>query len=111
MSTKTQKRKAVAVAGAVVGVGAVIAGAVAMSKQKNQKKVCDAMTKAKEMVDKYSKDAQNKTESLKDTAMMAGAKVHKNFFKGKKNLKKVASSVLEKVEKVTKVAKKEVKKI
>lgn len=91
---KNKKEKAMAtVAGMVVGAGAVIASAVAMSDKKNQKKVDEVMSKTKAVVDRYSEQIEDKVEF------------------GKKNLRKFTNTAIKTVEKATKVAKKGARKI
>lgn len=80
-----------AVAGIVVGAGAAIAGAVALSDKKNQKKVNEVLSKAKGMIKEYS----NNVEEQKA--------------KGKEDVKNVANKVIKSAEQVTKAGKKEVK--
>jgi len=111
MLSKNKKSRAMAVAGAVVGAGAVIAGAMAMSNKKNQRTVKKVMAKARDMVDKYSSDMQDRAGDMKVMAMDAHSKMKKHLFTGRKDLKKVATSAIKAAEKVTKVAKKGVKKI
>lgn len=82
-----------AVAGAVVGAGAVIAGAVALADKKNQGKVKEALNNAKDFVDKYAKKTQAEVEE------------------GKTKIKKVANQAIKSAEKATKVAKMKVRKI
>lgn len=94
MTFKNMKGKAMAaVAGAVVGAGAVIAGAVALSDEKNQKKIDNAMSKARGMVGKYSSEMKDKVE------------------RDKGKIRKFAGKAIKTAEKVTKVAKKGVQKI
>lgn len=88
-----KKHVLAAVAGAVVGAGAVIASVIAMKDKKNQAKVRDFVSGAKELVEKNKKEA---SDQLNDS---------------KESLKKVASRAIKTAEKVTKSAKKEVKKI
>lgn len=80
-----------AVAGVVVGAGAVIAGAIALNDKANQKKVANIVTKAKDMVKDYGQDINEQKEQ------------------GKVKVKKVANKVIKSAEQVTKSAKKEVK--
>lgn len=82
-----------AVAGAVVGAGAVIAGAVAMNDKNNQRKVNDVLQKAKVVVNGYVDQVEDQKE------------------KGKKDIKNVANKAINTAEQVTKAVKKEVKKL
>jgi uncharacterized membrane-anchored protein YhcB (DUF1043 family) len=91
--TKSKLMTAAKVAGAVVGAGAVIAGAVAMSKKKNQRKVKATIAKTKKMVEGYSQQVQAKVDEKRG------------------ELKKAATSAIAASEMVTKIAKKGVKKI
>lgn len=79
--------------GAVVGAGAVIAGAVALSDKGNRKTINDAFSKAKSRMDGYLGNVQKETN------------------KEKTKMKKVANKVINSAEKVTVKAKQEVKKI
>lgn len=53
-----------AVAGAVVGAGAVIAGAVALADKKNQGKVKEALNKAINSAEKVTKEAKMKVRKI-----------------------------------------------
>ena len=93
-----------AVAGVVVGAGAVIAGAVALSDKKNQNKVSAAIAKGQ----KIAKDYVNKVNQRVDkTEQVVESKVEQ----GKNTIKKVAGKVIKSAEKATKAAKQEVRKI
>ena len=93
MVNENKKKVFAAVAGAVVGAGAVLAGAIAMSNKTNQKKVGEVLTKAKGVLKGY------------------GEEVREQKVKSKENIKKVANKAIKSAELVTKAAKKEVKKI
>ncbi len=82
-----------AVAGAVVGAGAVIASVIAMKDKGNQKKVKDLISTAKEAIQEYKAEVKDKTD------------------KSKENIKNMASDAIKTAEKVTKSAKKEIKKL
>ncbi|MBP9669797.1 hypothetical protein KBD75_00135 [Candidatus Woesebacteria bacterium] len=82
-----------AVAGVVVGAGAVIAGAVALADKKNQDKVKEVLSKGKEVVKDYVKTANKQVD------------------KGRNVAKAVASKAVKTAEKATKAAKQEVRKI
>lgn len=68
--------------GAVVGAGAVIAGAVAMNNKKNQQKVGELLAKAKGIVKDYGEEVEEQKE------------------KGKETIKKVAVKALKEVKKI-----------
>lgn len=93
MASGNKKSVLAAVAGAVVGAGAVIASVIAMKDKGNQKKVKELLTSAKATVQGYKNEATNQVAE------------------SKKNIKKMANQAIEKAEKVTKSAKKELKKI
>lgn len=93
MQNGNKKNVLAAVAGAVVGAGAVIASVIAMKDKGNQKKVNDLMSNAKDAVRSYKKEAANQVDD------------------GRATIKKVANQAIDKAEKVTKSAKKEVRKI
>lgn len=85
-----------AVAGAVVGAGVAIAGAVALTDKKNQKKVEAVISRGQKMAREYSDDVNGKTKEVKkavDQTVKTGkekadklAKVIKTAKKGVKNL-------------------------
>lgn len=93
MMNGNKKKVLAAVAGAVVGAGAVIASVIAMKDKGNQKKVKELITSAKSAFQGYKNEATNQVAESKE------------------NIKKVANQAINKAEKVTKSAKKEVKKI
>lgn len=100
-----------AVAGAVVGAGVVIAGAIAMSDKKNQKKVNDVLTKTKTLVKDYSRDVQKRMNVAKNDVQDAKSEVNAKLVNGKETVKRAATNSLDKAIKVAKVAKKEVRTI
>jgi uncharacterized membrane-anchored protein YhcB (DUF1043 family) len=93
-----------AVAGVVVGAGAVIAGAIALSDKKNQKKVKDVLAKGKKLVGSY-------IERVHEEAEQTGEIAESNVMQGKKAVKHVARKLVTSAEKVTKAAKKQIQKI
>lgn len=93
-----------AVAGVVVGAGAVIAGAVALADKKNQNKVSAAIAKGQ----KIAKDYVNKVNHQADEA---GELVEDKVANGREAVKKVANKAIKSAEKATKAAKQEVRKI
>lgn len=68
---------AVGVTGAIVGAGAVIAGAVALNKKNNRKKVEEVLENAKDKAVEIKKQAEDTIDNLE-----------KKFGKGKKIIKK-----------------------
>ena len=56
---------AVAVTGAVVGIGLAVAGAVVLSDEKNREKVKDAFTDAKKHTQEYVGNLQHRAEDKK----------------------------------------------
>ncbi len=56
---------AVAVTGAVVGIGLAVAGAVVLSDEKNREKVKDALADAKKHTKEYVEDVQQRAEDKK----------------------------------------------
>ena len=104
MVNENKKNLFAAVAGVVVGAGAVIAGAVALSDKKNQNKVSAAIAKGQKM----AKDYVNKVNQRVDkTEQVVESKVEQ----GKNTIKKVAGKAIKSAEKATKAAKQEVRKI
>lgn len=77
---------AAAVAGAVVGAGVVIAGAVALKDEENRKKVKDALTNVKDRVAGYAEDLQ---KAAADENGEAGEKIAEVKAEVKKGAKKV----------------------
>ncbi len=104
MVNENKKNLFAAVAGVVVGAGAVIAGAVALSDKKNQKKVSEALAKGKKIVKEYVSKANQQADEASEL-------VEGKIAGGKKAVKKVASNVIKTAEKATKAAKQEVRKI
>lgn len=104
MGNENKKNLFAAVAGVVVGAGAVIAGAVALSDKKNQKKVKDALARGKKMVSSY-------IERVNDETGQAEKIVESKVSQGKKTVKQVAGKIIGSAEKVTKAVKQQVKKI
>ncbi len=88
MVNENKNKVLAAVAGAVVGAGAVLAGAIAMADKTNQNKVGNVLEKAKEIIKGYGKEANKQTE------------------KGRESVKKIAGKAIKKAEQVTKIAKK-----
>lgn len=74
-----------AVAGAVVGAGVAIAGAVALSDEKNQEKVKKVLSTVKDGATEYIKNAQDAAEEEKDMATKKIEEVKKEV---KKSLSK-----------------------
>lgn len=93
MVDANKKNVLAAVAGAVVGAGAVIASVVAMKDRNNQKKVSNIISNAKEVLKGYTDEVSERSEDTKE------------------NIKKMANKAIASAEQVTKSAKKEVKKI
>lgn len=91
MENNKKSRALAAVAGVVVGAGAVIASVIALKDRKNRQKVKDLVASAKDLVTGYQKDASDQVEDTKE------------------NINKMASKAIDKAEKVTKSAKKEVR--
>lgn len=91
--TENKLKTAAKVAGVMVGAGAVIAGAMALSKKENQEKVKVAVDKTKKIVGGYSKKIQKKV----------------SVQRGK--IKKAADIAIAANELITKVAKKGAKKL
>jgi gas vesicle protein len=104
MVNENKKSMFAAVAGVVVGAGAVIAGAVALSDKNNQKKVREALAKGKKMVKEYVNKANEQADE-------AGELVEDKIAGGKQAVKTVANKVIKSAEKATKAAKQEVRKI
>lgn len=64
---KSKRTLAAAVTGAVVGVGAVIAGAVVLSEKRNQARIKKAFSKARGFVHKYAAKTQAEVKDAKKT--------------------------------------------
>jgi len=78
MSQDTHKhfgKVAAAVAGVVVGAGAVIAGAVALNDKKNKQKVSDLIGKAKDMVKGYGTKSIKSVEKVTKLAKKGVKKI------------------------------------
>jgi len=74
-----------AVAGVVVGAGAVLAGAVALADKKNQKKVAEVIAKGQSLARNYAHDVNEKVSTTEAKAKKL-VKVVKTAEKGVKNL-------------------------
>lgn len=72
-----------AMAGAVVGAGVAVAGAIAMKDEKNRKKVKGIISGVKDQAMGYVKKAQKKAEEVKGT-------FEKTAEDGKKEVKKLS---------------------
>jgi gas vesicle protein len=59
---------AAAVTGAIIGAGAVVAGAIVMSDKNNQKKVEKVVNDAKEKIRGYKAGLEEKSQAVKDDA-------------------------------------------
>jgi len=66
MVNENKSNMMAAVAGIVVGAGAAIAGAVALSDKKNQKKISDAIAKGQSMARNYAQDVNDKAKDTKE---------------------------------------------
>ena len=66
---------AVAVTGAVVGIGLAVAGAVVLSDEKNREKVKDAFADAKKHTQDYVGDIQHRAEEKKNEVEQKAAKL------------------------------------
>jgi gas vesicle protein len=75
---------AVAVTGAVVGAGVVVAGAAALKDKKNREKVKEVLTNIKDQAIDYMEDMQKRTQDKND-------KAEKKLDEGKGKVKKVAN--------------------
>jgi hypothetical protein len=104
MVNENKKSVFAAVAGVVVGVGAVIAGVVALSDKKNQKKVSEVIMKGKKLVSSY---IERVTQVTDETEKTVGGKI----ITGEKAVKKAATKAIASAEKATKAAKRIIKKI
>ncbi len=93
MESRNKKSVLVAVAGAVVGAGAVIASVIAMKDKGNQKKIKELVTSTKATVQGFKNDATNQV------------------VKSKENINKMTNQAIKKAEAVTKSAKKVVQTI
>jgi hypothetical protein len=93
MVKDTKRNVLVAVGGAIVGAGAVLASVVAMKDKRTQKKVGELVANAKQLISGYKNQVDDQVETKRAT------------------IKKVATKAIKTAEKVTKSAKKEVKKI
>lgn len=91
MENSHKSRAMAAVAGAVVGAGAVIATVIALKDRKNRQKFKDLVSTAKDLVKGYQKDASDQVRETKE------------------NIKQGMGKAITKAEKQTKSAKKEVK--
>ena len=104
MVHETKKKLFAAVAGVVVGAGAVIAGAVALADKKNQDKVSKIIAKGQQVVKRYVNTANKQVDKAEKV-------VAENINKGRKTAKSVVNKTIKSAEKATKVAKREVRKI
>lgn len=68
INSKNKGKMFAAVGGAIVGAGAVLAGAVAMSDRKNQEKVKNVLNKARELVKDTKSEMEDKIEEGKGKA-------------------------------------------
>ncbi len=93
MDSSNKRGVLAAAAGVVVGAGAVIATVVAMKDKSNKKKVSDFVANAKKLVQTYKDEASDMVED------------------GKEDVRRAAGDAIKTAEKVTKSAKKEVRKI
>jgi gas vesicle protein len=55
-----------AVTGVLIGAGAMVVGAIVMSKKSNQKKVDKVIDQTKEKIEDYKNDIGEKSQALKD---------------------------------------------
>lgn len=78
-----------AVAGMIVGAGAAIAGAKALSDRKNQKKIGEVIEKGRSMARNYVADLNNKVE---ETQEVAEKTVDEGIKKAKKLIKVVKTA-------------------
>lgn len=91
MVNENKNKVFAAVAGAVVGAGAVLAGAIALNDKSNQKKVGKVISRAKNALKGYSDEAEDRVEN------------------GKEEVKKMAGKAIKSAELATSAAKKGVK--
>lgn len=77
---------AAAVAGAVVGAGVAVAGAIALEDKKNRNKVNQVLTGVKKQVKGYIRDAQTQVRDER-------ADLQKKFSKGKEKVNRIVKSV------------------
>jgi len=77
---------AAGVAGAVIGAGVVVAGTAVFKNKKNREKVKDILVNAKGQAIEYIEDLRNSTKDKKK-------KVGEKLANGKKEVKKISSSV------------------
>ena len=80
---------AVAVTGAVVGIGLAVAGAVVLSDEKNREKVKDAFTDAKKHTQEYVSDMQHRVENKKVEVENKAAKLVAVVEEAAKEVKKI----------------------
>lgn len=82
-----------AIAGSVLGAGVAIAGAIALSKSENRKKVDDAIKSVKNaaegLVKKAKNESQNKKEEVRSAAMGVVDSIDKLADKTKKQIKRI----------------------
>lgn len=80
---------AVAVTGAVVGIGLAVAGAVVLSNEKNREKVKDAFADAKKHTQDYVGDIQHRAEDKKNEVEKKAAKLVAVVEEAAKEVKKI----------------------
>ena len=93
---------AAAVAGAVVGAGVAVAGAVVMGNKKNREKISKVLNDAKDKAVNYMEGIQKQAQDKKD-------EVGEKLTKGKEKVKRVTKSVKKSLDSAIKDVKKAAK--
>jgi F0F1-type ATP synthase membrane subunit b/b' len=77
---------AVAVTGVIVGAGVVVAGAIALNNKKNQQKIEEALTTAKEKVIDIKKQAEETIDDVEKKLRVNNKKIKKSVASTKDKL-------------------------